>query len=541
VSPPSEPKHLKGSTRRWDLYGTALILGLLHAASFAPLDSWLLALVCLTGLFVLVRIAQTRCARPHMTGALTWTFGLGWFGAGLSWLFVSMHQYGGMPAPLAAAAVLLFASYLAGFSAIAAGLADRLWQHSDGVRLALGWTALWTGAEWARGQFLTGFPWLAVGYSQIDGPLASLAPLLGVHGIGAATVLLATLLATLIPPRWPWARHRGSAAHTSPSVRQIGRATAGAATLVGAALLVPPELWTHPFGAPLHVRLIQGNIPQDMKFQPDQALAAMHTYTELFEQTRAPLTILPETAWTSPWPHTPLALQSRIFSHARKGHALALGLPFWSTTQGEDRPPSLTNSVLLINPTTDANTVLDAPRYDKHHLVPFGEFIPNGFGWFVRTMNIPLGNFARGAAMQPPLHINGQTIAFNICYEDLFGEELRSVLLGPEPATILANVSNIAWFGATHALPQHLAIARMRSLETGRPMLRATNTGMTALINAQGQVVAELAPHTRGVLDVWVQGTSGLTPYARLGNGPVLILAGLLGLLAWPRRLRPSS
>ena len=160
--------------------------------------------------------------------------------------------------------------------------------------------------------------------------------------------------------------------------------------------------------------------------------------------------------------------------------------------------------------------------------MPFGEFVPWGFGWFVRMMHIPLGDFARGGAGQPPFEVGGQRIAFNVCYEDLFGEELRDALLGERGATVLANVSNIAWFGRSHALPQHLAIARMRTIETGRPMLRATNTGVTAAIDAHGRVIARLDDHVAGELDVRVQGTTGLTPFARTGNAPAWIGALLL-------------
>jgi apolipoprotein N-acyltransferase len=176
--------------------------------------------------------------------------------------------------------------------------------------------------------------------------------------------------------------------------------------------------------------------------------------------------------------------------------------------------------------------------YDKRHLVPFGEFVPWGFRWFVQMMHIPLGDFGRGANTQRPFAVGGQRVAFNICYEDLFGEEIIDAIRGASGATILANVSNIGWFGRSHALPQHLQISRMRALETGRPMLRATNTGMTALIDAQGRVVAALPPHEAGLLDVQVQGTEGLTPYVRTGNLGVLVvaLAALLGTGTTRRR-----
>jgi apolipoprotein N-acyltransferase len=290
-------------------------------------------------------------------------------------------------------------------------------------------------------------------------------------------------------------------------------------------------------GTPLQVRLIQGNVPQEMKFRPERTLAAMHDYTAGFEAGTASLTILPETAWTVPWERTPEAIAQRLLDHVTRGHALAIGLP--ALVPGSDGGrPHLANSVLMLKPGRTPDPRDPTHRYDKQHLVPFGEFVPWGFRWFVDLMHIPLGDFARGGPDQRPFEVGGQRIAFNICYEDLFGEEIRLALLGPNGATVLANVSNIAWFGRSHALPQHLGIARMRSLETGRPMLRATNTGTTAAIDAQGRVTAQLTTHVADTLDVSVQGTVGLTPYARLGNLPVIVLsvlAILAAALPWAR------
>ena len=282
-----------------------------------------------------------------------------------------------------------------------------------------------------------------------------------------------------------------------------------------------------------------------MKFRPERTLAAMQSYIGLVESGDAALTILPETAWTIPFERTPPALAQRLDAHVGKGHAVAIGLPAFTLEQkrGLRDDWRLTNSVLLLQPGGAADRYASAPRYDKHHLVPFGEFIPWGFAWFVNLMQIPMGDFGRGATIQAPFVVGGQRIAFNICYEDLFGEEIRAVLLEGSGASILANVSNIAWFGRSHALPQHLQIARMRSLETGRPMLRATNTGMTAAIDAGGKVIAQLEPYTVGALDVSVQGTSGLTPFTRLGNLPILLaaIAALALALIAPRRSGPSS
>jgi apolipoprotein N-acyltransferase len=497
----------------------AFVLGLLHAASFVPWSHWLASLAALAGLFAMMRGAAARGATPLAQAGIAAAFGLGWFGAGLSWLYVSMHFYGELPAPMAAAAVLLVAAYLSLYPAAASWLAWRHCANRGPLVLAAGLAGAWTLGELARGWVLTGFPWLAIGYAQIDGPLARLAPLAGVYAIGGAAVAVAALLAALVPVG-AIRRDRPS----SPMARLAASPVAAAllaAVLLAAPLAVPRDGWTTPAGPPLRVRLVQGNVAQDMKFRPERIIAAMADYAARFESGDAALTILPETAWTVPWDRTPEPIARRILDHAARGHAIAIGMPLYAAPDARGEP-RLSNSVLLLTGAQAADPRAPAARYDKRHLVPFGEFVPLGFGWFVRMMRIPLGDFARGPAVQPPFEVGGQRIAFNVCYEDLFGEEIRGVLNGAGGATVLANVSNIAWFGNSHALPQHLQIARMRSLETGRPMLRATNTGMTALIEADGRVSAQLQPLTAGVLDVTVQGMQGLTPFTRLGNAPAL-------------------
>jgi apolipoprotein N-acyltransferase len=532
----------------------AFLLGLLHAASFAPATHWALALAVLAGLFGLLRRAAARGASPAASAGLVAVFGLGWFGAGLSWLYVSMHDYGGMPAPMAAAAVVLFAAYLSAYPALATWLVARFLRGCDAPGQALAMAAAWTVAELARGWVLTGFPWLAIGYAQLDGPIDRLAPVLGVFGLGAVATAAAALAAAALPigaPAGGPARPASPAASAASAASAAGAAATGAArsrlvcvatasALVLAPLALPRGGWTEPSGRPLEVRLLQGNVPQDMKFQPERTLAAMQDYSTRFLDGRAALTILPETAWTVPWDRTPVSIEQAIAGHVARGHAIAVGLPAFVPDPAGGRP-RLANSVLVLQQPADRVAgPLRADRYDKHHLVPFGEFVPWGFRWFVDLMHIPLGDFARGARSQTAIAVADQRIAFNICYEDLFGEEIRLPLLDGAGATVLANVSNIAWFGRSHALPQHLAIARLRSLETGRPMLRATNTGMTGAIDAEGRVIALLEPHTAGALDVRVQGMRGLTPYVRFGNLPVLLGAIAL-LIAMRFRSRPGG
>ena len=386
--------------------------------------------------------------------------------------------------------------------------------------------ACWTLGELARGWVFTGFPWLSLAYAQPDGPLAIIAAGIGAYGLGGVVVAVAAALASIASWR---ARGGASVAIACGVVAAIVLALAGVG-IAGASVIGAT-------GPVVSVRLLQGNVEQGMKFDPQRALQAMNDYTDDVLAGDAQLTVLPETAWTTTWRGTPPSIRDRLFSHLdRTGGRVAIGLPEPASGQSSTNAGMLANAVVVRGP--DGAVV---GRYDKRQLVPFGEYVPPAFGWFVRMMNIPLGEFARGGPDQPPVRIGGQAFAFDICYEDLFPGLLRRQVLGG--ATVLVNVSNIAWFGDSHALGQHLNISRMRAIELGRPMLRATNTGMTASIDPSGRVLAALAPLTRGALDVEVRGTVGETPYARFGHWPAaaFAIAWLLAQGAWRRRAARKS
>lgn len=458
---------------------------------------------------------------------LAWLFGLGWLAGTFWWLFTSMHTYGGLNPVLAAAAVLALAGALALYYALAGAAfvalvpARGLARHP--ARAALLFAALWTLAELARGRWLTGFPWGAGGYAQVDGPLALLARYVGVYGVGFASAALAALLALAPHVRWRQPRTLGGAALLLALAASLwgGRQTAldapGTPALDSA------------------VELLQGNIPQDQKFIPGTGMAdALRWYGEQLQASTAPLVVAPETAIPLLPRQLPegywQALQAR-YAHGQQ--AALLGVPLGDMQAG------YTNSVVGLKAGQ-----AEPYRYDKHHLVPFGEFIPPLFKWFVRLMNIPLGDFERGAIGQPSFDWQGQRLAPNICYEDLFGEELAARFADPATApTAFVNLSNIAWFGDGVAIDQHLAISRMRALEFERPMLRATNTGATAIIDHRGQVTHQLPRATRGVLRGSFEGRSHITPYAawaaRLGLWPLWLACGLLVLAALAAR-RPD-
>jgi len=523
----------------------ALLLGALHAASFIDDTTWPLEIAALTGLVALASQAAREVAGPRGTRRAAWGgarvgfgFGLGWFLVGVSWIYISLHTYGEMPAPIAGAAIFLFCAYLAIYPALAtaAFAAFRHWRGSAARSFqaaSIAWFAgAWTLSEFGRGYIFTGFPWLASGYAHVGGPLAGYAPIVGVYGV--------TLIAAAIAAAVAMAAARVRGARSSlvlTVVLVVGLPLAGA--------WLRPVRWTEPNGAPIGVRLLQGNVAQDIKFDESRFAETSEAYLAAIESRRADLIVLPETAFPVLLTDLPEEIGQRLAHDVvdRKTE-IAFGIPI---DEGHDR---YFNSVIAIGPQKSAAAKASSDdgdplarvrsqRYDKSHLVPFGEFIPLGFHWFVRLMKMPLGDFTRGASTQRPMSLAGLKIAFNICYEDLFGEEIIRQL--PE-ANVLINVSNVAWFGDSMALPQHLDISRMRSIETGRPMLRATNTGMTASIDPHGHVIALLAPFTAGSLDVDVQGMTGATPFVRFGNASAFVLAWLLlaGAVSFTRRtVRP--
>ncbi len=487
----------------------ALVAGAVNVLAFAPFGLWPLQIVTLALVFRLASHAQ-RFRQGQWIG---WAYSFGWLAAGFHWLYISMHRYGGLPGWMAVVAVALLAFGLSTFAAIALGSGVRLkqrWGLSESTMLLLVFPSLWTLAEWTRGWIFTGFPWVSSGYAHTNGPLAGFAPVVGVYGLAWIAGIIAGCLALLPAKRLPLAL---------------------AATLLAAGFGLKSIAWTSPHGSPISARLLQGNVPQEMKFAPDQIETTLSLYYRMISREPADLIATPETAiplLSSQLPPDYLDLLS-TFARQSKSH-IALGIPV------SDGPGLYANSMVGLSPRANAPTY----RYDKHHLVPFGEFIPLGARWFVEMMNIPLGDFTRGNLLQKPFAVRDQWILPNICYEDLFGEEIAAQLAaggtaGIPQATILLNMSNIAWFGDSIALPQHLQISQMRALETGRPMLRATNTGATAVINQKGEVVARLPSFQRGVLTVSVQGYEGTTPYIRYGN--ILALAGAVLLLAAARML----
>lgn len=484
----------------WWLLLASVVAGGMHAIASSGYDVWgvssWLSVVSLTMMALLVAVSGS----VWRSAVVGWGFVTAWLCGSVWWLYVSMHDYGGLPAPLAALAVFLLCAGLALIYGFAMGLARRA--SPPGTVCAVSFAAAWLLAELCRGWIFTGFPWAAAGYAHTDGWLSAYASWLGVYGVSAVAAFVAGGLAVVL-------QYLLTCFLGSKVVKgwQASMAVLLVMVALGASWPLRFEM-TKPAGE-MRVALLQGNVAQDLKFDRDVATRSFYWYLTQMQQAQAQgaeLIVMPETALLYPPQYWGEDVWEIIRGSIGEDKAAALvGMPLF------DEQGNVSNSIVGM-----AGVFLaDFYRYDKYHLVPFGEFVPWGFGWFVEMMAIPLGDMRRGDVDAVSFLWRGQSIAPNICYEDLFGEELGRRFNGEgQNPTIMVNASNIAWFGDTVAIPQHLQIARMRALEFERPMMRATNTGATAIINYKGEVVALLPYYTQGVLSGEVQGRQGLTVYA---------------------------
>jgi len=479
-----------------------LAAGAVAVLGFAPFYFWPAPLAALALLFAVWQ----RSGSPLQAALSGYAFGLGYFLAGVSWVFVSLHEFGSMPVVLAAIATFLFCAYLAVFPAAAGWIAVRLAGAAPARRLALA-APLFVAGEWLRGTLFTGFPWLTVGTSQVPGsPLAGFAPLTGAYGTSLAVAAVAALFAAL-------------AAGSATSRHRIACALAGVALFAAGGLARVVD-WTAPTGVPLSIALLQGNVPQMLKWRDDIRALTLADYRRMVREAKARVIVLPETALPAFLDQLPPDYLANLRQESkREGKDVMLGAVERNFRGGTF---DYYNSVVSL-------AGAQPQSYRKRHLVPFGEFIPYGFHWVLAVLKVPLSDFDRGAQGQPPLEAGGASFAVAICYEDVFGEEVIDAL--PQ-AQVLLNVSNDAWFGESFAAEQHLQASQMRALETGRWMVRSTNTGITAAIDEGGRVVSRLPAFTAGTLTVEIVPRAGATPYVRTGNWPALALVAAAIILA---------
>ena len=484
----------------------ALLAGALQTTAFAPLEWWWAQPLAVLGLALCVQQVSPR--RAAWRG---WLFGMGWLISGFWWLYISLHDYGGLAAPLSGLSVALLAAFLSLYLAGTMGLWAR-WRTHTPLRDAASFALYWLGAELLRAQGFGGFPWIASGYAHTSGPWAMWAPWVGVYGLGA---LAAWLAASVAQATVPGQTHR----------QRLGLAVAVLPVLLGPLL---PTQFTEPTGT-LRISLLQPNVPQDLKFDPDRIIDNMLALRQQMRSARGDLVVTPESVLPLAIDQLPVGFWDDITQPYRHGPQAALIGTFLGNPSA-----GYVNSLIGINERT-APSPATPYHYGKRHLLPFGEHIPLGFGWFVKLLNIPLVDQASGQS-QTPFEVRGQKVRPLICYEDLFGEDFAESFLTAEAPTVLVNVSNLAWFGRLMIQEQHMQFSRMRALEFQRPLVRATNTGATAAIDSQGNITAALPTWTVGTLDVTIQGRRGTTPYAhwlgRFGLWPlwVVVLLGLIGL-----------
>ncbi|MEZ9597004.1 apolipoprotein N-acyltransferase [Shewanella sp. 10N.261.52.F9] len=490
----------------------AYAAGATTALSFAPYSIWPLYLVALA--FV---VHQSSNLTPKQAFKYWLGFGFGCFSVGISWVHVSMDTYGGMPLVASIALMALLALYLALYPALAGYLMQKLAPKTSLLRNLLVFPALWTITEWLRGWVLTGFPWLWAGYSQTEGPLKPIASMFGALGLSFIIALLAGALALLAVKRW----------------QSLAVAVPMLATLT---LIAPMTSQVEPNGETIKVALVQGNIPQSMKWEPDALWPTMLKYMDLSrpELLESDLVIWPEAAIPAPEYMVQDFLDNANKVANLNNTAIITGII-------SHRANDFYNSLIVLGnynykQQSEADYLGDGSNeFKKHHLLPIGEFVP--LESLLRPLapffNLPMSSFARGDFTQPNLNAVGHQISPAICYEIAFPEQLRANM--NDNTDLLMTVSNDAWFGTSNGPLQHMEIAQMRSVELGRPLVRATNNGVTAVVDEQGNITDSLPQFETGVLVADIKLMKGHTLFTTLGQWPVLILSFLLAFAAFIR------
>ena len=485
--------------------------------AYAPFSQgWLAPILLTLWLLILVRSQSSKHAL-----AVGFSFGFGWFGAGISWVFVSIDQFGGLPLFVSILLMVVLWAYLALYPMLASWLWFKSRRWLSGLSL-FAFPLIWLVTELARGWVMTGFPWLSLGYTQTTSVLGQLAPHIGEIGLSVAVLL-----------------------------SSIGFALALLRKHVGW-LLMPLSIYALGLYAPylnpmqttgenVNVALVQGNIELDLKWDPARQWQHLHAYEALTEPYLADhdLIVWPESAVTVVEDQASYALEHLDEQARAQDSALLTGIIDW---QFNRRHPhgAYYNSIVVLGEQTDSAGYYyaNSNRYEKHQLLPIGEFVP--FESLLRPLaplfNLPMSSFSRGNYLQPNIDANGTQIAANICYEVAFSRQIRANV--DAQTQLLLTVSNDSWFGNSHGPHQHLEIARMRAMELGRPMLRATNSGITALIDERGRIINQAEPFVPAVASGRVALVEGQTWFSRVGEFPAWLLSGLLAVLAWRRPLR---
>lgn len=475
----------------WLVWTLAICSGLVLPLAFAPTEWWLAAIATVSILYVLL-----QSATPRQAFLLGWLFGLGYFGIGVHWIYFSLHLFGAAIAPLAALLTLVFVLVMTLFPAGTAYLWARLRHDEHPIFNALVFACIWVLFELLRGKLLDGFPWILIGYSQTTGPLGPLAPFIGVYGISFLVVFISCAVVVLLGGK-----------HQSRLYASLSLLVTLLLPLIASSISL-----SQPVGPPLTVRMVQANIPQEMKFSQERLQNSLSQYIGMSQQPgmdAIDLVIWPETAIPTYFDRVDQAMQPFISAMDERGIDVLSG---GFQRDGED----IYNAVRQLGG--------DRAVYRKRHLVPFGEYMPLRFllDFAAAYIDIPMSDLTADRRPHVPLTLQGTAIGVSICYEDVYGEEMRALL----PASqVLVNVSNDAWFGNSAAPHQHEQKARMRAREFARPLVRVTNTGVSSAIDHEGRILGRIGHNVKGVLDMDVQPREGFTVYAMTGNWPVFIFS----------------
>ncbi|MFC3022603.1 apolipoprotein N-acyltransferase [Vibrio zhugei] len=487
----------------------AALIGACTTLAFAPFHMWLFALISPCLLLILLDNKTAKQA-----GWLGFFWGLGQFGTGISWVHVSIDTFGGVPKIASFALTALLAAYLAIYPALFAWGLNRFFARRHHTRLFLAAPALWLICDWLRGWVFTGFPWLWLGYSQTDSPLAYFAP---VGGVELLTLLLLVCAAAL----------------SSAWLRKAWSYTLIPVVIFAAGFGLKSAHWVTPdHDRSAKIALVQGNIDQAVKWQPDHRWPTIDKYVDLSRQNwDADVIIWPEAAIPAIERDVKPFLRNLDHVTNIKGSSIITGVINY------DDQKRFYNSILTLGKTPSDGYRYDIDaRYHKHHLLPFGEFVP--FESILRPLaplfNLPMSSFTAGAYVQPNIIANGFSFAPALCYEIIFGNQVRANV--DDTTDFLLTLSNDAWFGHSIGPLQHMQIAQMRALELGKPLIRSTNNGVTAITNYLGQITHELPQFETGVLTATIHPTEGETPYYIWGSWPLYLWVLISVIWAWQRR-----
>ncbi len=486
----------------------ALVSGALTTLAFAPFNVWLAALVCPAILFLVSEQLTTK-----RTAFVFWLYGLGLFGSGVSWVYVSINTYGGTHAALAALMTFLFAAGLAIFFAMQGWLYARYFRQSH-FRSA-GFCGIWLTFEWLRSWLLTGFPWLYLGYGFTNTPYSQLASIGGVWLLSLISLCSSMLFIYLFKAK------RLQRIYISLLL-----------TVLATSIWWLPNSWTEATGEKQSVDIVQADISQQLKWEKQYLVDFLNVYKKMtLEQTSADLIIWPETAipalFKTAYPH----LDTLLNQLEQENRTLVSGIPSVEIDKNAAAGYRVYNSLAVLTTGVDI--------YHKQHLVPFGEYMPfeDHLRGLIAFFNLPMSSFSLPKRAQTALQIKDMQVAAAICYEIAYPELVRAM---SKETDWLLTVSNDTWFSHTLAPAQHLQIAQMRAIENGRWLVRSTNNGLTAIINHEGKIVAQAPAYQAAVLRGEIELRSGTTPYQQAGVAPSLLLSGLFLLIAFRRRTKSS-